>query len=107
MTASPISGNVFSTFTYKLLEGSGWYLPDYDFVKPYTWGINEGCEIASGSCPVDSKEFCDSTSSQCSFDYMGPAYCNSDDLSDGCKYWSEFMDFDCRGNNDFTVKLST
>lgn len=31
MTASNFPGSTFSMFTFKLLQGSGWYLPNYDF----------------------------------------------------------------------------
>lgn len=31
MTGSDFPGEVFSLFTFKLLEGSGWYLPNYDY----------------------------------------------------------------------------
>lgn len=59
MTGSNITGAVFSIFTFKLLEGSGWYLPNYDFAQTYIWGNNEGCSLASGNCPAKAIEFCD------------------------------------------------
>jgi leishmanolysin len=62
MTGSDFPGAVFSVFTFKLLEGSGWYLPNYNYAQPFIWGMGEGCPLEQGACPTTgTAEFCNST----------------------------------------------
>jgi len=43
MTASDMNGGVFSQFTLRIFEASGWYIPDYLRSQPFQWGAYEGC----------------------------------------------------------------
>lgn len=46
MTASIISHDaIYSNFTLKLLEDTGWYLPKYSHIDKSVWGRNKGCEF--------------------------------------------------------------
>jgi leishmanolysin-like peptidase len=43
-------GAVLSNITLALMEDSGWYQVNYQYGQFLSWGYNEGCTIASGSC---------------------------------------------------------
>lgn len=44
MVAAMLAHNdVYSNFTFALLEDSGWYLPSYRNTDPMVWGKNQGC----------------------------------------------------------------
>lgn len=52
MTAQMGTGSKsFSKFTFLLYEQSGWFLPVYENVQPFTYGQNEGCDFMNGKCP--------------------------------------------------------
>ena len=46
MTGSEFPDSVFTTFTFNLLEATGWYQMDHKQSEPFNWGKDEGCGIA-------------------------------------------------------------
>lgn len=34
----------------KMLEGTGWYSPDYSFAEPFIYGKNAGCNYMTDDC---------------------------------------------------------
>ena len=45
----------YSTFTFALLEDSGWYKiepEDYDWTHPMNWGKDEGCPFIESKCII-------------------------------------------------------
>ncbi|TNV71142.1 hypothetical protein FGO68_gene11989 [Halteria grandinella] len=107
MTGSEFPDSVFTTFTFNLLEATGWYQMDHKQSEPFNWGKDEGCGIAQGQCVNGLREFCTAGSDGCSSDFTGIASCSSSDtLAGGCAYWRAYGNSDCRYNSDFTSQLA-
>lgn len=67
---------IFSAFSFAVLEDSGWYLPNYSFSRIVPFGHGAGCDFVEKECIVDgniSPPFDD-------------FFCNAEDTSDalGC-----------------------
>jgi len=64
MTASRLKDRRISEFTLALLEGTGWYKPNYLYAEPMTYGKNAGCAFLDTECinretlEPNFKEFC-------------------------------------------------
>ena len=83
MIASSRPDQVISEFVLAVLEGSGWYKPDYSMAEKMTWGKGKGCGFYDGPC-VDKggmskfSEYCTPlTQKGCSFNHRGKAFCGS------------------------------
>lgn len=74
---------VITEFTLALLEGTGWYQPDYTMVDGTTWGEGDGCGFYDGPCVARGgvprfDEYCAPlTQKGCSFNARGKAFCGS------------------------------
>jgi len=96
MCSGSILGRRVSEFTLALLEGSGWYIPNYSYADPYFFGKGQGCTFVTGTCSSSKfDEYCSGSSRGCSPHGRGGGYCQSDSLSDGCRYHYPNQDFDC------------
>jgi len=98
MTSGLIYQMEVSQFTLALLEGSGWYVADYDFADPYGWGQGEGCGFLLNNCQSSSfnhEGFCKGSSRGCSSAGRGGGSCKDDSRSDGCKFIHPNVDYDC------------
>ena len=47
MSSGSIYGRRVSEFSLALLEGSGWYVPDYNYSEPFFYGQGQGCSFIS------------------------------------------------------------
>ena len=100
MSSGLISQMQISEFTLALLEGSGWYVPDYNYADPYFFGKGQGCGFLTGKCSSSSfGEFCSSSSRGCSNPGRGGATCRDDSRSDGCKFFHPDDNYDCENAN--------
>jgi len=98
MTSGSITGRRISELSLALLEGSGWYVPDYTYAEPFYFGKGQGCSFVTGTtCAFD--EFCDSANRGCAPTGRGGGYCNADTSSDGCKYFLPLDEYDCENEN--------
>jgi len=100
MTSGVITGYRVSSFSFNLLEGSGWYVPDYSYAEPFYFGQGEGCNFLYQDCSASSfnfNEFCKATgpSRGCSANGRGGGICASDSRSDGCYYMFPAEQYDC------------
>lgn len=98
MSTGAIDGRRVSEFSLALLEGTGWYLPNYDYAEPYFFGKNRGCEFMSQKCPVSNAlfdEFCVGEDRGCAPHGRGGGKCAIDAKADGCKYYYPDELFDC------------
>jgi len=97
MSSGSILGRRISEFSLALLEGSGWYIPNYDYADPYFYGKDQGCTFVTGTCSSSkfNEEYCSGSSRGCAPHGRGGGYCQSDSISDGCRYYSPRQDFDC------------
>jgi hypothetical protein len=107
MTSGSIIGRRISEFSLALLEGSGWYIPNYEYADPYFFGKGQGCTFVTGTCSASKfDEYCTGSSRGCAPTGRGGGYCQSDSLSDGCRYHSPNQDFDCEDpNSDDSARL--
>lgn len=100
MTASIVPDMRISEHTLALLEGSGWYIPDYSFAEPFFWGQGEGCNFITGSCLVSGvpafSEFCSLGSFGSSPTGRAAVSCNNyDNFADGCNWYVPYGSIDC------------
>jgi len=98
------SGLVFqqrvSKFTLALLQDSGWYVPNYNYAEPYYFGQGQGCGFLFNKCSgsgFNYGEFCKTSTATrgCTAQGRGGGNCQSDYRSDGCKYYSANVNYDC------------
>eukprot|EP00486_Rosalina_sp_Unknown_P000040 CAMPEP_0201564410 /NCGR_PEP_ID=MMETSP0190_2-20130828/2695_1 /ASSEMBLY_ACC=CAM_ASM_000263 /TAXON_ID=37353 /ORGANISM="Rosalina sp." /LENGTH=904 /DNA_ID=CAMNT_0047980563 /DNA_START=16 /DNA_END=2730 /DNA_ORIENTATION=+ len=91
----------FSGLTFALMNDSGWYDIDYNYVEPYYWAKNAGCEYFNLECiDTDTEQsnwpqyFCVSPNDNgCAYNYDAPAYCEyyfmHEELPPGSRYFSD------------------
>ena len=115
MTASSITEPVISEFTLALLEGSGWYKPNYNMTEPFNWGRGAGCDFLDGPC-INGQgipyfyEFCDAAYPiGCSFTARRKGYCavgeEGDLFANGCPYYDGILETDCEDptNQEYAI----
>jgi len=102
MSSGGIHGRRVSEFSLAMLEGSGWYVPDYKYAEPYYYGQGEGCSFISGKCSTTSAQFdeyCTGSSRGCAPQGRSGGYCSSDPLTDGCRWVKPDEDYDCENSD--------
>jgi len=102
MTSGLLFQQRVSEFGLAMLEGSGWYAPNYDYAEPYFFGQGEGCGFLFDSCSNSNfnfDEFCKTPQRGCTFQGRGGGSCTSDTRSAGCKYHTANENFDCQNPN--------
>lgn len=84
MTASESQDGRLSEFTLALLEGTGWYTPDYSMADPLFWGKGQGCDFLNQTCynkatsQARFSEFCTTRQSTgCTFTGTAKAVCGT------------------------------
>jgi len=98
MTSGVIDGYRVSEFSLALLEGSGWYKPDYSYAEPFYYGQGQGCGFIYQTCSAaiyNFPEFCSVASRGCTANGRGGGTCASDSRSDGCYFMFPMEDYDC------------
>jgi len=98
MTSGLIYQQAYSQFSLAMLEGSGWYVPNYDYADPYWFGQGNGCNFLTKSCSTINSEFselCTGSSRGCTVTGRGGGYCQSDIRSDSCKFNHPDVNYDC------------
>jgi hypothetical protein len=98
MASGGIFGRRVSEFSLAMLEGSGWYAPDYSYAEPYFFGKGQGCSFINEKCSssrADFDEFCTGSSRGCAPTGRGGGRCSSDSKTNGCKYVDPDNDYDC------------
>jgi len=98
MSSGAILGGKMSEFSLALLEGSGWYIPDYTYAENYFFGKGQGCSFITGTCSSSTAsfdEFCVGTGRGCASSGRGGGYCSSDSIADGCKFYYPHDDYNC------------
>jgi len=98
MSSGGIYGRRVSEFSLALLEGSGWYSPDYSYAEPYFYGQGQGCNFINQACSTTSAafdEFCIGSSRGCAPHGRAGGKCSSDSKADGCRYYDPEVDWDC------------
>jgi len=98
MTSGVINSYRVSSFSFMVLEASGWYIPDYSFAEPFYFGQGEGCGFINQACSTainNFDEFCSVASRGCTQAGRGGGSCSSDSRSDGCYYMYPMVDYDC------------
>jgi len=98
MASGGIFGRRVSEFSLGLLEGSGWYAPDYSYAEPYYYGQGQGCSFIQGTCGnsnYDFEEFCSGSSRGCAPHGIAGGMCGSDSKTDGCRYYNPNEDYHC------------
>jgi hypothetical protein len=89
-----------SEFSLALLEGTGWYLADYNYADHFVSGFGKGCPYYNGFCNTNKgpifDEFCAGEDARrCSPTYMGGAICIQDSFAPECFLADPRMNLDC------------
>lgn len=80
MTAQLDKNARVSSFTFAVLEDSGWYTVNFSMLEPLVWGVNQGCDILNGNSSLFTA--CGNVSntlSSCTIDYSAIGYCDVDE----------------------------
>jgi len=104
MTASDIVDARITEFFLALLEGTGWYSPDYSLAEPMLWGKGQGCDFLETKCinPTTKQTafpgyFCNNLGqNSCSFGDQAYGVCGNTDptykkpsLDSAFNYWGD------------------
>jgi len=98
MTSGVIHGRRITEFDLAVLEGSGWYMPNYTYAEPFYFGKGQGCNFLYKSCSSSTfnyDEFCTGSSRGCSPVGRGGGVCTVDTRSDDCSYHIPNVEYDC------------
>jgi len=98
LTSGLIYQQSLSEFTLAMLEGSGWYLPDYSMADPYWFGQGQGCNFLMQSCTNPNfkfEEFCSGRSRGCTVQGRGGGTCAGDIRSNNCRFVFPNVNYDC------------
>jgi hypothetical protein len=102
MASGGLYGRRVSDFSLALLEGSGWYSPNYDYAEPFYYGKGQGCSFVNDKCSSSKasfSEFCTGSSRSCAPQGRSGGKCSSDSKADGCKYVEPDVDYDCENED--------
>jgi len=102
MTSGLIYQQRYSQFSLAMLEGSGWYVANYDYAEPYWFGQGQGCNFLTKSCSSSGfsyEEFCPTKGVRgCTSTGRGGGSCSADIRSDGCKFQYPNVNYDCENS---------
>lgn len=104
MTSGVIQGLRLSEFSFAVLEGSGWYMPDYSYADQFTVGQGQGCGFLYDECNsatfLKYDEFCSvSGSRSCGHVGVAGGVCSTDSRSDGCQYSIPVLNYHCEDSD--------
>jgi len=89
----------YSEFSLAMLEGSGWYVPNYNYAEPFFFGQGQGCTFLTGSCSSNNArfdDFCNNGARGCAPQGITGGTCRSDTRSDNCKFIQADVNYDCQ-----------
>jgi leishmanolysin len=98
MASGGIYGRRLSQFSLALLEGSGWYVADYDYAEPFFYGQGQGCDFINSQCSNTISlfdEFCIGRSKGCAPQGRSGGRCAGDFKTNGCRFVDPEPDYDC------------
>jgi len=97
-----MSDTRITEFFLALLEGTGWYYPDYTKAEPTYWGKNQGCTFLDTKCVNSNLQtafpthYCTTLDvDRCTFSNEGYAVCGntqrirSSSLNSNFNYWGD------------------
>jgi len=104
MTSGVIQGLRLSEFSLAVMEGSGWYMPNYTYADPFFAGQGEGCGYLYTSCSSNDiynyNEYCPTSGSRaCGNVGVSGGVCSTDSRSDGCQYYIPVLDYHCQNED--------
>jgi len=98
MCSGGIYGRRVSEFSLAVLEGTGWYQPDYSYAEPFFFGQGQGCTFLNGTCSSNNlkfDEYCTKSDRRCAAHGRAGGRCTADAKTDGCKYVNPYVEYDC------------
>jgi hypothetical protein len=105
MTSGVIHGRRITEFSLSVLEGSGWYMPNYTYAEPFYFGQGQGCNFLYADCAASNfasygfSDFCTGSTRGCTQVGRGGGICSNDTRSEECRYNIPNYDYDCE--NEF------
>jgi len=99
MCSGGIFGRRVSEFTLTFMEGSGWYVPNYDYAEPFFFGQGQGCDFINGGSASRHDEYCSGNDRGCSNTGISGGRCVSDAKTDGLKYIDPMEELHCENPN--------
>jgi len=101
MCSGGIFGRRVSQFSLSFLEGSGWYVPDYNYAEPFYFGQGQGCYFISATSGTASRfpdEYC-TGGKGCANVGIAGGNCQSDVKTDGLKYINPDENYHCQNDD--------
>lgn len=97
MVSSSNYGRRVSEFTLAVLEGTGWYVPNYEYAEPFFFGQGQGCSFLSSTCSGTPKfdEYCTGSNRGCTLYGRGGGSCVTSSLLENCKAYRQVDQYDC------------
>jgi len=102
MDSSSNYGRRVSEFSLGVLEGTGWYAPDYSYAEPFFFGQGQGCDFMSNTCTSSTPkfdEYCTGSNRGCALEGRGGGSCTTSDLLENCRAYRTIDDYDCESEN--------
>ena len=99
MSSGDLSSRRISEFSLAFLEGTGWYIPNYNYAEPYHFGEGQGCNFIDDQCnPFSTQfplEFCANNNRGCAPQGTAGGRCQAESNSDNCKFYVPDENYDC------------
>jgi len=95
MGAKGYTNPSFSNLTLSFMMGTGWYKPKEDLLETFSWGQEAGCDLFTGNC-TKIKYSCTEKAHICSEDFTSIGTCEKDTEAEGCPFYQESKNGDCR-----------
>jgi hypothetical protein len=99
MVSSSNFGRRVSEFSLAVLEGTGWYVPDYSYAEPFFYGQGQGCDFLSNTCSTSGTpkfdEYCTGSNRGCALQGRGGGPCTTSNLMENCRAYRTYDDYDC------------
>jgi len=97
MTNGGTIGSKISFVTLGFLEGTGWYVPNYDYAEPYHFGEGQGCGFYADTINSTdySNEYCTGNDRGCTAVGNGGGYCKANSLVEVASVVTSQYEFNC------------
>jgi len=97
MTNGGTIGSKISFVTLGFLEGTGWYVPNYDYAEPYHFGEGQGCGFYADTINSTDypNEYCTGSDLGCTEVGNGGGYCRPDSLVEVGNVVTSQYEFNC------------
>ena len=96
---------IYSTLTFALLESTGWYKVQPEYLQENIWGANEGCNFHTDKCLTNGqtnyREFCISREEPtCDYFHLSGGVCNIINYDSDLESYNQYFSDPRKGGSD-------